>query len=343
MSKFKKYLHALTLGLAFTSPSYSQEEHIPPTLKEYSQQQALEESLRPQARPSVTSNGSFEEYLSYLKWIDTTRTISKPPTIEQIQELRTTFGQIQKISENQLTQDQKDFRMYYNRHKYELEKPFVLNQISKILKTESPNINIIGNLNILQGRIRNQAYNTNRTPNSFEPVIFYPNEVDPELNQFILQNINDPQKISNGAITKIHPSYYKFLVALLLQENNFGNTTTSSAKAEGKFQIKPDTQQFVKDNFNLTLTQQKDKEVLGFLHLFQLAKLFNIDVSKEPTDEEIILLSFTYFQGQDAYTNLLELDNFTLQKIREYSYNILLVMQREDLFEIHQDRSSSES
>ena len=337
MSKFKKILKIASLGLlSLTNPNQTSAQE---TITPHSQTQVQtpsSETLRPQQRPTTIIDGTFEEFLAYFRFIDQTRNI-QPMQIEHILELRRIIDGINAKPQTSRTQPERDLLMFYNRFRHQVDRPLILQRTSEILGAENPTVTYRGNLDILQGRIRNAAFNVGRPEQSLQPLIFYPNEVDPSLNSFLLENLDDPQQISNGAITSIHPSYYRFLVGLLLIENNFGNTTTSNANAQGSFQIKPEAQEFTRRGFNLSSRQQQDLEVLGFLHLFQIARLFGIDISRKPTYEEIILLSWSYFRGINSYRQLYIPSNDTLDKIRNYSYIILFIMQREDLFIINQN------
>ena len=360
MSKFKKILKVLTLGLAFSTtpnttqinnqvqvsdPSTYQEITIPESELSINQikseiQTPTSQTPKPKKSPLNIENNDFEEFLSYFKFINQTRNI-KPLKVKQIEKLRSIIDTILNKPDKFKTQSEKDLLMFYNRFRYQIDKPLIIESIQSILGVELSSVTIKGNLRILHNRIRNNAYNTNREEYSLQPLEFYPNEVDSDLNSFLITNLSKPHEISNGSITSIHPSYYRFLVGLLLIENNFGNTTTSNANAQGKFQIKPEAQKFTREGFNLNRTQSQNLEVLGFLHLFQIAKMFDINISKKPTPEEIILLSWIYFQGINSYRQLYVPSNNTLDKIRNYSYNILLIMQREDLFIINQNKRNS--
>lgn len=364
MSKLKKFLKIATLGLAFSS--YSHETQIQnniPQLRSTSEitqktagdelrevgietQIATSQTPRPKSSPLNVINNTPEEFLAYLRFIDQTRNIV-PLKNEQIIELRVIAHQINSKNESSRTQDEKDLLMFYNRFRYQIDAPLIIKAISEILvdKNKSPNNFTKRNLQVIQERIEDRAFNTNREPETLQPLIFHPNETRQPLNSFLLTNLSNPSNISNGMITSIHSSYYRFLVGLLLIENNFGNTTTSNAGAQGSFQIKTDAQQLTRRGFNLTGRKAQDLEVLGFLHLFQLARIFGIDITKKPTDEEVILLSWVYFQGINSYFRLTDVnkDTTTFNRLRDYPYAILLIMQREDLFvidqEIRQNRS----
>lgn len=333
MSKIKKILQTITFGIAFSSSSQLNQEEFqyPPTLKEYSQK--AEKSQ--QQTPKINIESSFEGFRSYFTKLENDK-IFHPLNKEQLNALKQIMNEIEKTPEKNLSQSQKDLRMYFNRYIYRLETPILLSTInSNILKgTQPPEKFQQLSLNTLVTRIPNHFHVNKNKDDIITSVTFYPNERDSDLNRFIISHLSNPKKLSNNQISSIHPSYYHFLVALLLQENSFGSEKESSAKAQGKFQIKPNTQNFVKRWFGL---KKASLEELGFLHLFQLAQLFNIDVSKQPTPEEIILLAYTYHQGPNSYHHIYNLDNTILERLQNYQFNILLVMQHPELFEISQE------
>ncbi|MCH8519443.1 MAG: hypothetical protein LAT82_01680 [Nanoarchaeota archaeon] len=351
MSKIKSFLKVLTLGLAFSSfpnqtshnnpyplsPSQIsiQETSTPQISSEQTQDSITQntntqfltpnnETIRPQQRPDTIIEGTFEEYLRYLRWIHQTQHIN-PLENSQILQLRSYAQEILSINESQRTQDQKDFIFIWNVYRYQLEAPLALQRFSQILPIISASPR--PQLQVLIERMPNGSYQEEE-----RQITFYPNQINPQLNRFILHSLENPSQLSNNQIHSIHTSYYQLLVGLLLIENNFGRTTTSSADARGPFQIKPQTINWVENYFNLNgryasmnSNEQRQRELeAGFLHIFQLAQFFNIDISRQPTPEEVALLTFTYFQGINSYSRILQdLDSTTQHQLEQYSLPII--------------------
>lgn len=345
MSKLKSFLRVLTLGIAFSYPtqtninnpyplhpnqiSSSYEIQESQRESQISVQTPNNETIRPQQRPSTITQGTFEEYFAYLRWTHQVQHISTLPN-SQILQLRSFALQILSKDEHSRTQNEKDFIFLWNSYRYQLESPLALSRFSEIIPTISSNPQIISQ--ILLERMPQDSFNSNSTSNNVSTITFYPNQVSPQLNEFILNSLANPSSISNNMIQTIHPSYYQLIVGLLLIENNFGRNTTSSAGARGPFQIKPDTIAWVERYFrlsgnytNLNQVQKSQRELeTGFLHIFQLALFFDINLSREPSVEEIALITFTYFQGINSYSRILtDLDSRTQHQLEQYVLPII--------------------
>lgn len=333
MSKLKRFLKVATLGLLPLFPTNQAdalEQLLPPTLQEYSLKHAPVTSPIPPSRPHLLDHERFNEYLEILQEMREKGKLTQKLKPEQVLTFRSIALEINSTPDKNRTQPQRDFLFFWNLFRYQLEIPLILDQLEQDLPGISAGART--HLEILAQRMPPGTF---QRDDENSPVVFNPQQANDKLYRFISQHLNNPKSISNGRITSIHESYFDILVGLLLIENNFGNTTTSSAGALGEFQILPQTIAWVERHFGLkgrhaemTDSNQRAQRELeaGFLHIFQLAQLYNIDLNKKPTSEEIVLLTFAYFQGTNSYFRLMNLDSTTIEQLEQYSLPILYLL-----------------
>ena len=342
MKKVRRGIMAALIALGLYSPANSQ------TLPPYRPAQV--EKISPNApltapTPLIKDSRyqlverAFEYYLEALKATHKHKgRITANLDEKKIQEVRAIFGYIKEnytdnendISKTQMSQDQKDFIYLWSKYQYRIYWDNILkDKIQLILSQNALPIDI------LTGRIRIPDPSS-----THEHPVFNPPKNHLWLNNAILI---DPKKHPYSLLSKVpHEDYYKLTVFLLLIENNFGGNITSSADARGPFQIKPSTIEQMEKFFKISqetgtktyreyeeakdhLNMYKREVETGILHLYYLADIYGIDYSKKPTEEEIIIITYSYFQGPGGYKQIAKepLDPDTLRKLQEYSLAIL--------------------
>lgn len=327
MSRIRKLLTGALAALTFSSSANAQQEIPKPTPRpNIEQSQQVSNDVLPMPR-------IFSEYLHKIISYQNNPN-SERFSLQDILEIEQIVKYIRKIPEHKRVQSQKDFiDIWDNQIKYEIIKPYAIAKINQILSNH-----YLNNMNklkeLLDGRMRKGMKPTNQTPN-LSTIVFYPNadENGKALNRLLLQYIPNPHKIKVGADNK-HPIpesmstkvMYPFFVALALLENNFGNTTESSANAKGPLQIKDNTIKTVSNVFKVSKDNDNFQESVeaSILEIIRIARLYDIDLtSQRITTAEIILLSYSYFQGADSYTTFLtEPSGNELNKIIQYPFVI---------------------